>query len=589
MTSDPSIFVTTQVGGADCLTAPEFISDVSYVRGQNLSSRGGVLHTRPRFRKLSTLPAGRFQGAYTLGERLYVILGGTVYFYTPQGEEDWSAVDGISFSPYVDMVYATEVYSDFLFMNDGVHMPAIVGPYANRQLSTQETTSTNTEGEEETTSDPEIPCGSLCCFGQGRIFFFTPNQKVLMAGDIYIPGDPKSCLKFTEYAFLNESLAIQQPDSFGKAMSMRFVRSSESGTGLGQLVVFYMNGFCVYNVYEARSTWLDTQLGQVIGTYNGGGGFNFTIQKNNDVFFRTGSGLTTLRDFASQTSQGLRTLPVTIPITPLLERDQAWTLEQGSISAHNNRSLFTHGLRLLNGEAFYDSLISFDMASFYGGGEMNMTFDGFWTGPRITKTLTGTLHGNVVSLVTAKTADGGNTLWTLQKDVFDDNDVPPRSRWYSKGYSFGSAFQYAKFLMADIWLQDLRSDVEVTLYFRSDSALWQEASSGSVRVPYYTKDPAAGGGTINVLPQGRAKLRIAVADEICDPVSMREIRYGTAFQFCLEINGTAATPKMWFHPQVVSGDTGEKRLCETEETGILLSDAVPDSVWLYDYDTGFLE
>ena len=573
--SDSSLFITTQVGGMNNFTAPEFLSEVEYARGVNLSSRSGILHTRPRFTKVSTLPDGKFQGMYTLGSTLYAIIAGSVHKST--NGLSWSLVEGVSFSPYVDTIYATAVYSDFLFMNDGVKSPVIVGPYANRHLKKQ--------GD-----DYEIPSGSLCCFGQGRIFFFDRYKKVLMAGDIYKPGDPGSCLLFTEQAFLNGSLAIQQPDSFGAARSMQFVRNSETGTGLGQLVVFYENGYCAYNVYYPRSEWLDQQMGQVLGRYNGSGGFNFITQKNNDLFFRTGSGLSTLRDYTSQTSQGLRTLPITIPISPLLKRDALWTLADGSITVHNNRALFTHGLRLLNGEPYYDSLISFDMASFYSGGETNMTFDGFWTGPMMTKVFTGEFKGRLVTFVAAKVKENnGNALWILQDDIYDDTDVPPRSRWYSRIAPFGSPFQYAKFLMADIWLQDLKSDVEVKLYFRSDNQLWQEASSGSIKVPYYTKDPAADGGTVNVLPQGRAKVRIAVADDVCDPVNMREIRYGTAFQFCLEITGTASTPKMWFKPEVIPGDKWEKRLCDEPDEGTLLTDSSSGGLSLYDYDMGFLE
>jgi len=77
--SDPSLFISTQVGGMNNFTAPEFLSEVEYARGVNLSSRSGILHTRPRFTKLSTLPDGKFQGMYTLGSTLYAIVAGSVY------------------------------------------------------------------------------------------------------------------------------------------------------------------------------------------------------------------------------------------------------------------------------------------------------------------------------------------------------------------------------------------------------------------------------------------------------------------------------------------------------------------------------
>ena len=568
------VFVTTQVSGANCFTAPELLAETAYVRGVNLSSRSGVLHTRPVFTRVADLPAGKFQGAYALFEVTYVIVGGKIYKADAQGE--WVAIDGVAFSPYVDMVYATIVY-DYLFLNDGVHMPAIVGPYGNRHLAKQ--------GD-----DPEIPCGSLCCFGQGRIFFFDPTQKTLMAGDIYLPGQPESCLKFTEQAFLNESLAITQPAAYGKAMSMQFVRNSETGTGLGQLIVFYENGYCAYNVYYPRSEWLDQQLGQSLGRYAGAGGQNFVAQQNNDLFFRTGNGLTTLRDYASQTNEGLRALPITIPIGPLLARDQTWTLEQGSIVSQDSRALFTHGLRRFEGgQSFYDSLVSFDMASFYAEGNTQMTFDGVWTGPRVTKVFSGKYKGNDVTFITSKTSENGNVLWKLSDQIYDGAKVSPRSRWYSRYIDFGSPFQYAKFLFLDLWLSGMRADVEVRLFFRSDSELWQEASNGAFTVPYYTSGASELGAGEQVLPQGRAKVRIAIDEEVFDPVSLRALRFGTAFQFCLEVTGVAASPKMWFKAEVDDGDKWENRLCESEGSGTLLTTAGNAGIVLYDYDTEFLE
>ncbi len=569
------VFILSQVSGMNSFTDPGLLSETSYARGVNINSRGGVMKTRPRFTKVGTLPNGRFQGIFPLANDLYVIVSGEVH-KSKDGGSSWTQVPDIQFSPYVSTIYCTAVYSDYLFMNDGVHMPAIVGPYANRHLSKQ--------GD-----DPEIPCGSLCCFGQGRIFFFSPNQKTLMAGDVYKPGDPSSCLKFTEQAFLNESLAIRQPAAYGRAMSMQFVRNSESGTGLGQLVVFYENGYCAYNVYHPRSEWLDQQMGQSLGVYNGAGGHNFLAQKNNDLLFRTGSGITTLRDYTTQTNQGLRTLPLSIPIGPLLERDQTWTLEQGSINIHDNLALFTHGLRNLpGGDKYYDTLIPLDMTSFYNEGNMSMTFDGLWIGPRITKVFTGMHKGNVVTYVSSKVEeDNGNALWILNKKaIFDDVDTPPRSRWYSRVMSFGSPFQFANFYNLDLWLQDMKSDVTIRLFFRSEDSLWQESQSGTINVPYYTKDPLTGEDTLSILPQGRSKIRVAITKDLCNPVNEHLIHYGSSFQFCLEVTGAASVPKQWYKANVIDGDTGETRLCEEDSDTLLTTGC---TVSMYDYDQDFLE
>ena len=569
------VFVSTQVGGMNTFTHPAYLDEATYHRGVNLSSRGGVLHTRPRFSRVAEQPVGRAQGTFAFFDRLYTVVSGKVY-YAEGTLQTWNLVPGIHFSPYVSEIYATPVYGDYLFMNDGVHMPAIVGPYANRHLSTQN-------------DDPEIPSGTLCVFGQGRIFFFDRYKQILQAGDVYKPGDPESCLKFTEQAFLNESLSIDQPASYGEVRSMNFVKNMQTGTGLGQLVVFYEGGACAYNVYEPRADWLNVQLGQSLFTLSGTGGAAFNAQINNDLFFRTDTGLTTLRDYSTATNQGIRTLPISIPITPLLDRDQVWTLEPGSLAVDDNRVLFTSGLRIdAGGDSYFDSIISMDLASFYSGGDTQMTFDGFWTGPKMTKVFTGTYAGDTVTFITSKGEDNANILWRFNEDLMDDTDKSPRSRWYSRRMFFTNAFQYSRFVSAEIWFEEMRTDVSVKLYFRGESELWQEASSGAFNVPYYDADTCATDvDATHILPQGRAKVRIAVPEDACDPVTKRQIRSATSFQFCLEVTGVAAEPRMRF----TAGDPaegGEDPLCNSvNEEDILLTDAGSGCI-LYDYDLPFL-
>jgi len=575
-------FVTTLVSGVNDFIDPQYLEATSYPAGVNVSSRGGTIHTRSRFVKVcddikdlvdltdKERTGGRFQGIFPMLNELYAVIAGNVY--KSSNAETWTIVEGVTLNSLTRKVWATQVY-DYLLINDGTSMPAVVGNYANRNLSTQD-------------GDPEIPAGTICAFGQGRIFFADPLRRVLQAADIYIPGDPGSALKFTEQAFLNESFSIRQPAAYGRINAMKFVRNYQSGNGLGQLVVWYEGGCCAYNVYESRVEWLNVQLGQSLFTLNGCGGSDFVAQINNDLFFRSDAGITTLRGASTETASGIRVLPISMPVYNRLKRDQTWTLEYGSIAVDDNRVLFTHGMRVdEHGDYFFDSLISMDMASFYLNGETQMTFDDIWTGPKMTKVFVGTYQGQSTIFVTAKGVDNTNTLWRLDDNaLYDSPKVRPRSRLYTKTMFYDSAFLFSRFKSAQLWFEDLKTDCDVKLYFRSDGGLWQEATSGTFTVPYYVTDSS---GVNYVLPQTRSKVLVPIAEDLCDPVTQREIRKGTGFQFCVEWKGIAKIPRMRFTADAPDADNGEIILSCTENEGILLTN-ITGATLLYDYDEDFL-
>jgi len=149
---------------------------------------------------------------------------------------------------------------------------------------------------------------------------------------------------------------------------------------------------------------------------------------------------------------------------------------------------------------------------------------------------------------------------------------------------YDSAFRFSRFKSAELWFEDLKTNCDVRLYFRSDGGLWQEATHGAFEVPYYT---AADAGVDYVLPQTRTKVRIAIDEDLCDPVTKREIRSGTGFQFCVQWTGGAKIPRMRFTADEPTGDKGEIILCDTENEGILLTNT-EGATLLYDYDEDFL-
>ena len=558
--SDPKGF-STFVGGMNNILAPEYLEDTQYARGTNGTNRGGHWQTRPRFAKIVDLPTGRFQGVYNYRDRQYVFVGGSA-FSLRNGVLS-SAISGINLAPLARRVYATET-NDHLVVSDGCGNVVVLGDVSNRHLGTDEL-SANV---------------GIVCYGQGRIFFTDRARRTLMAADIYIPGEPDSVLKVTEAAFLNETLSIMQPGYFGKITAMEFVRNSETGSGLSQLVCFSEGGVHAYNVYLPRASdpetgtkgWLDSQIGQTLFRHGGCAGNMSVFQQNNDLFFRPDTGITTLSTNAQAVTSSVRALPISIPISPLLKRDELWTLEYVSGTLHDNRVLYTHGLRVdTYGDFYFDSIVPVDLVSFYSSEGAVMTFDGVWTDKKFLQILSGQHQGRRTAFVVAKEADNTNVLYELSEENVVEQ---PRTRLITKRLFFDSAYRFAHIQYADLWFENIRTNLDVKLYFRGDDGIWHPAGEGTFQVPYYTDV------VYDALPQSRNKIRInmskvaALAGTTADKACM--------FQFCLEFTGVAEMPRMLFVPKEDrTGDVGETLICQAETSGIVLTS--PTVIYDYDY------
>jgi len=553
---------TTFIGGMRDAVSPEYLEDTQYVRGVNGINRRGHWQTRPDIVKVLDLPTGRFQGLFNFQNTQYAVVNGQIYrapFTAP--------VPGVSVSPLARMCQATET-EHFLVISDGVGSVVAVGDYANRAMKKDELTNVG-----------------LLTYGQGRIFFTDRSRTTLMAGDIYIPGLPDTVLGITEQQVLNEGLYIRQPAALGKIQAMRFMRGS-TGTGTGTLIVFHERGACAYSFTGPRASvgetagWLDSQIGQVLFQHEGSGGQASVIQINNDLFYREAKGVTTLRAQASQAEQSIRSLPVTASISELLSRDALWTLDYLSAGVVDNRVLYTHGLRVDGyGDYYFDSLLSVDLASFYASQEeAQVTFDGFWTGHKYLQVLAGQRFGRATAFIVTKGTENTNQLSVLSDGTARETPAP-RTRLYTKRYFLVDAFSLSKLDKVEFFLENMKRDTQIRIYYRGESGIWYKGGEGTFKVPYYTADP----GSLGILPQARTRVSVSFVTDICDPLFMAEANRSSGFQFCIEMRGSAELTRIVFVPKPqTSPDAGLTILCE-RDAGISLTNSV-DSVSLYDYD-----
>jgi hypothetical protein len=142
---------------------------------------------------------------------------------------------------------------------------------------------------------------------------------------------------------------------------------------------------------------------------------------------------------------------------------------------------------------------------------------------------------------------------------------------------FDDAFMFSKLEHAELYFENIKTDMAVKLYYRSESGYWYLGGEGEFKVPYYTST------VHDALPQARNKINIPLLSSTCDPMTRADTNRGSMFQFCIEMTGVGELTKLWFvNKKGATTTLGDTRVCETETENLVT--AAEASVILNDYD-----
>lgn len=548
--------------------APELLKEDAYARGLNVSSRNGLIHTRPRFSLETSLPTGSYGGAevwsLSTGDYLVYVIAGRVY---AAPVDDWSNFTDLDllFDPDA-RCYFCQV-DKYMVIQDGTSSPRVL----------QESSGTISLFAGHT-----IPIGTIMAYAHGRLHLVPkvvpgtsePGNRYFISGDVLFPDDPTNVLQFTETDYWNEGGAHGIPEEMGDIYAIQPFRNASTGTGIGGLVILGKNGSSAFDMSIRRSSWKDIQLAQVLFSGTGTGTISpFSARAiNDDLVYRGLDGIRFVRYTKSGiagSSGALSCVPSSNEVTPFIDTENADSLPFVSTALADNRMFLTAGGLWATGDNVFSSMIVMDLASVYGmRGAPAPSYDGIWTGVNPVQVLTATRSNRQLLLIISE----DNKVYTTSEAVYEDeggND--PLCRVYTKVMYFPNDRVSLKELQhVELWVSDLYKDVDVTVHYRPEGfPLWSQLGTATI--------PSLG----SAYPQRRRRLRIPLSDDAktYDPETGDALYKATGFQFCIEWRGSMQLSTVRF---TASGPLAEtpKLACQ-EEVG---SDILTASSSLYELD-----
>lgn len=560
--------IVSVMGGMTEMVHYPLISESMYAEGLNVSSRGGVLKTRPAFKKLAvTLPGtGVFKGAevYRLNDtdRFVYGEGSSVH------QVNLSTLAVTSFAPGFDSdeeVFHFCQVDKYMVVQDSVANPLILD-----DVSTVDQSSAN--------EYDRFPPGHVMAYGHNRAHVVVSNvydplshekssdlgRRFFRSGDLLDPSDTTTGLLFTEDQYLSEGGAHTLPTEMGFINGLAFFRNAQTGTGVGALVVFAREGVSAFAVNSPRTQWGSIDISQVLFTSAGTESPRSIVAVNDDLLFRSHDGFRTVKYTASREANGsgaLSCLPISYEIYPTILQDPRELLPYVSAAFADNRVFMTTG-GVSGDEPYFKYVAVLDTAPLASITSQTPApaYDGFYTGLNFLQVLRARYDGRDTLFAFTRSADGELELWKLEDDTseeyVDGVDTPTQCRIKTRGFVFGNLDTLKTFDFIDLWVSDVRGPASVTAYWRADGyELWNECNTIS-----FCADMTESGAQ----PQSRYRIRLQPADETYDPVSGRSTDVGACFQFCIEWTGRLKIEKILFNATEAT-DTVEN-FCEEDGT-----------------------
>jgi hypothetical protein len=541
-----------------------------YAMGSNITSRGGLVSTRPAFDRMAEVASsGKFQGAffYELNSLKQIIFGVDGHVHAID-MSDLSITDhGLLLHPTSDQFYFVKA-DQYCIIQDDYHpetwaaanWPVILDGAAIYDQSALRA------------SDPEdcVPKGGPMAYGHGRLFVSVPyvytdgdgwtdniGLSGFVASDIILAHDKDNMLLFTDETYLATGGRIILPEELGFITAMGFQKNVISGVGQGPLVVGAERGFSSFAIQAPRSSWGDIDFGVVMFSGIGTLSQRSWINSSSDIVYRATDGWRSLATTRSELgSASLSESNLSPEVRDLIALDTKSCQPLISGARLDNRILMASNPGENN---TFKSLISLDVAAVSSLNQSTSPiYDGVWTGYDFYQVLTATYDSEDHVMALVRTSSGSIDLVRIDEDIEKDEDETSiKCRLETAYQHFGSPFARNKFRYMELFLSGLVGDATVTAYFRPDHyALWAKMTTATL------KSDATG------YAHKRKVIRFTPEEPVpADPVEFTTVDSGYMFQFMLEWTGRLQVDRVMFIAEMQQPDYIPSPV-ETESTKV---------------------
>ena len=572
------------IGGMSQAIDPQLLQPTQYAFGLNVTDRKGLPRTRPGFTKaIADIPDGKFQGAvaYILNDdnRIVFAVSGTVYQLKLS---DMSIITHTgSLSATVDRMYFCQADRYFI-VQDGD--PSTSWASANWPVIIEEDDTYDQSALRASSPEEALPKGADMAYGHGRLFVSTNyvyeagwsdnlGRVGFVAGDIIKAFRPEDVLSFTENVYLNEGGRVIMPEELGYINGMGFQKNIMTGIGAGPLIVGAERGFSSFQVNAPRAQWKNIDFGIVLFSGKSIGCMSPSSWQNHnsDIFYRSKDGIRTLKDAATkaQGSSGLVNDPISNEVQDILSLDDEATLKLVECAILDDR-VFTLSAPTADKLAFY-GVTSLDFKPIGSiSGSQPPIYDGIWTGFEFMSLVSARKDDDEKLFAFVRKSTTETELFFFDESAYQDNaSDAPLCRVYTGYKFFNSAFQEKKFKYLELFLSEIKGDVRITGYYRSDNyPFWNKITESIVK-----SDPAGAS-------QRRTRLRLTAEAVDDDPALEGRLDTGSTFQFCIEWQGFCQLDRVKFIAEDMQ--TQDFYLVDEEASAVLVS-ASADAVDINDY------
>jgi hypothetical protein len=328
-----------------------------------------------------------------------------------------------------------------LVINDGKNE----GIFWNGQVSEMKKISES----EWVTAGKEMPIGNISIYAHGRLWITTEDGRLYAGDHLYSQGNAASdevLLSFTESFYPASGDGFTATSEWGEVRALAVVSRDPSTNGHGEVICFHVNGAYAVMPLDDRNQWTNENIQQTVFTGQGACSPWSIVSINNDLLFRrSDKRIGTLRQTASQKATSLQIVPFGTEVHQYLNYDTFDRLRYSMSGADDERVFYTVNHEVVDNDAlggkhrFGNGLVVCDFASGSNASPDTISWDGLWTGPRVTG-IAEVLFGTEKKCVFASyDTDGVNRLYILRR--FRGPDILTNGpREIESMYSFGAMF-----------------------------------------------------------------------------------------------------------------------------------------------------
>ena len=557
--------LTALSGGMDAGRNPSDIAKTQVAYAENITFRGGFARTRPAFRRIVfpsesadalSMLAARFQGAHYYEEsatyRFFIVVaGGSIYKLAPPASgEEWTVTDitnGMTISSTKQRVYMIQA-DKYLIIQDGTNTPVIWAHDVAARVAASD----------------EVPQGTgPMAYGNGRLW--VANGRKFYAGDIL--GGTTGILKFTENTLLLGGGAFNVSVGSGDITAMRFVTTTNTALGTGELMVYTADGAFAIVVPPDRYDWysLTDPIQRVVMPNNGSVSHFATLGVNGDQYFRSRDGVRSIKEAVRDWADPGNT-PISREMNRVLKYDSQTYMPFMSAVLFDNRLLMTamSDYDATTGIGFKGLVVlDFDVVS--GMREkLPPVWDGFWrmkitrssteTDFDILQIFTGRFNEIERCMVAVRNESDTLEFWELKADgadlsadtdlewdsgssAYDAVDSRITSELETPSFDFGQMGASKELVSADMWVDELSGTVDFHADFHPDQypcwVSWQDWAVTS------QSGPSDCDSLIDYKKQYRPRMRIARPPDTEEPAAGKRFNLGWEFAARLKWKGRA--------------------------------------------------